>query len=461
MECYTFLRNVQDLLSDGKTPYERRFGQPFKGRREFGRVTCWLQTLRSWNRWMHLKCTRKDSMRKRWYFRKKWKHFQSQMDDSNFLEEIRTWEHPLWVRDCPIRGESHVDFLGKSEGSLPPLYDSFPDAGEAIHDFWSKSGNFTNRHHVEPRVNLLLAEKRIIPYSTKIHWCIKNYLYKFGCQTRETHRWLLEYRWVTRLVRSLDRFHTIYSIRWETSRWICVVLGETDEKNSWHPCQIIYGQNSGRICERMPSWRRSKSGRIKSQNSIMHENWEEFISLTLRTRKAKKPSRMLARNWKHQWLPLCFARQARTVSMWWQVVHPTRSNQNLRVFWKPVNPQDCVWENLYRIIMKTILQEKETIHCSMTIWFTNLFLCPKPWRYLQQKQQCLMGETWKDSSVGRDRWSKDEGRKSSFCLTDGHMSSKECWIGDKPKIQRSSCTSRQHCERWFWILCSSPSKDHQ
>ena len=31
MECYTFLRNVTDLLSDGKTPYERRFGQPFKG----------------------------------------------------------------------------------------------------------------------------------------------------------------------------------------------------------------------------------------------------------------------------------------------------------------------------------------------------------------------------------------------------------------------------------------------
>ena len=32
---------------------------------------------------------------------------------------------------------------------------------------------------------------------------------------------------------------------------------------------------------------------------------------------------------------------------------------NLRVFWKPVNPQDCVWKNLYRIIMKTILQEEE------------------------------------------------------------------------------------------------------
>ena len=31
MECCTYLRNDTDLLSDGKTPNERRFGQPFKG----------------------------------------------------------------------------------------------------------------------------------------------------------------------------------------------------------------------------------------------------------------------------------------------------------------------------------------------------------------------------------------------------------------------------------------------
>ena len=31
LECYIYLRNVTDLLSDGKTPYERRFGQPFNG----------------------------------------------------------------------------------------------------------------------------------------------------------------------------------------------------------------------------------------------------------------------------------------------------------------------------------------------------------------------------------------------------------------------------------------------
>ena len=31
MKCYCYLRNVTDLLSDGKTPYERRFGQPLNG----------------------------------------------------------------------------------------------------------------------------------------------------------------------------------------------------------------------------------------------------------------------------------------------------------------------------------------------------------------------------------------------------------------------------------------------
>ena len=118
----------------------------------------------------------------------------------------------------------------------------------------------------------------------------------------------------------------------------------------------------------------------------MHENYEEFISLTLRTRNLRKPSRMLARIWKHQWLPLCLARSARTIRIVGMVVNPLRPNQNLRVLWKPVNLQDCVWENHYQIIMKTILQEKETIHCSIIIWFTNLFLCLQPWRFPQQKK---------------------------------------------------------------------------
>ena len=63
------------------------------------------------------------------------------------------------VRHRPIQGESNIDFLGESEGSLPQLHDSFPDAGEVINDFWSMSGNFIFRHHVEPESSFTRREK--------------------------------------------------------------------------------------------------------------------------------------------------------------------------------------------------------------------------------------------------------------------------------------------------------------
>ena len=66
-------------------------------------------------------------------------------------QELRT---STLVRQRPDRGESNIDFLGEPEGSLPPPQDSHPDAGEAINDFWSMSGSFIYRHHVEPRVKL-------------------------------------------------------------------------------------------------------------------------------------------------------------------------------------------------------------------------------------------------------------------------------------------------------------------
>ena len=53
------------------------------------------------------------------------------------------------------------------------------------------------------------------------------------------------------------------------------------------------------------------------------------------------------------------------------------SNQNLRVSWKPVNPQGCVWKNLYQNIVRTILQEKWTIHYNITIWCTKFILMPQ------------------------------------------------------------------------------------
>ena len=71
------------------------------------------------------------------------------------------------IRQRPIQGESHIKFLGESEGSLPPPHDSFPDAGEAINDFWSMSRNFIYRHHVEPRVKHYSPREESFPIPLK------------------------------------------------------------------------------------------------------------------------------------------------------------------------------------------------------------------------------------------------------------------------------------------------------
>ena len=71
------------------------------------------------------------------------------------------------VRHRPIQGESKIDFLGESEGSLPQPQDSFPDAGEATNDFWSMSGSFIYRHHVEPRVKLYSPREESFPIPLK------------------------------------------------------------------------------------------------------------------------------------------------------------------------------------------------------------------------------------------------------------------------------------------------------
>ena len=79
-------------------------------------------------------------------------------------QELRT---STLIRPRPIQGEGHVDFLGESEGSLPQPHDSLPDAGEAMNDFWSMSGSFIYRHHVEPRVALYSPREESFPIPLK------------------------------------------------------------------------------------------------------------------------------------------------------------------------------------------------------------------------------------------------------------------------------------------------------
>ena len=209
VECYCYLRNVTDLLSDGKTPYERRFGQPLKGLiipfgslveyhpitakdqsriHQFGKKVLpglflgyalyaggiWVGDVlvadleelgddgRIGNLLKKTQCERGGISRRK-------REFIFPIADGRIKtlggdQDLRT---STLVRPRPIQRESNIDFLGESEGSLPQPQDSLPDAGEAINVFKSMSGNFKNRHNVEPRVKLYSPREESFPIPLK------------------------------------------------------------------------------------------------------------------------------------------------------------------------------------------------------------------------------------------------------------------------------------------------------
>ena len=209
MKCYCNLRNIQDLLPDGKPPCERRFGEAFKGPiipfgslveyypisakdqsriHQFGKKVLpglflgyalfaggiWkgdtmvadveeLETMDA------SEICPKRLNAKEVIFPKENGKFIFLVADGRIKfvggdQELRT---STLIRDRPIQGESNIDFLGESEGSLPQPHDSFLDAREATIDFWSMSGNFIFRHHVEPRVKLYSPREESFPISLK------------------------------------------------------------------------------------------------------------------------------------------------------------------------------------------------------------------------------------------------------------------------------------------------------
>ena len=175
----------------------------------------------------------------------KWKiHFPVADGRIKFIgrdQELRTSN---LIRDHPIRGEDHL--------SPPsPPQDSYPDASEAINDFWSMSGNFTYRRHVEPRVKLYSPREESFPIPLK-----------YFDVSRTTHT-NLDVMQESRI----DDYWNIDGSRDLSDSWTgftqFTLLNEKPldgymwsrerQNGKRHPGQIIYGQNSGRNWEELLS----------------------------------------------------------------------------------------------------------------------------------------------------------------------------------------------------------------
>ena len=235
MECYCNLRNIQDLLSDGKTPYERRFGEPFKGPvNPFGSMV------------EYHPISAKDLSRLYQFGRKVlpgiflgyvffavgiWKgdilvadiEELEQMDSSEICAERLNAKEVLTTlvsgEQLTVKLSGGDQVLRKSSGRIRL---AFTTTSRLIAGWWwSKKWflvPFRELHLPSSRWSeskTVRADWRIIPDSTTIHWRDQSNKYDLGCDAWAPHRRLLEYPRKPRLIRFVDQIHTIHHVGWK------------------------------------------------------------------------------------------------------------------------------------------------------------------------------------------------------------------------------------------------------
>ena len=322
------MRNVHDLLAEGKTPYERRFGEHSKRTNSSLWSNCWISS-------GFTMISVKTSLQ-----------FGKKVLVHIFLG-YELIAKGTWEGDIPIADLEDLEKLDASEKSSSKNQRErsiditkgdefiFPVTGGTVnlsvrdYDFrepTTKAGTNRKVRRFQWRLSRLMrrvstdrinrwrwspcpvlddsrwfhssssqwtssstlgAEGRNISYSTGIHWCHKVYLHWSGRHARETCRWLLECRFEQKLVRFVSRFHEVHSIQRKTSQGTCVVRG-----GDW--------QTTTRLEKREAKTR---------QCSTTERNFLLLISMTT---DYKETAKMRGENWKNLWQQPCRAnRKAR------------------------------------------------------------------------------------------------------------------------------------------------------
>ena len=255
MECYTYLRNVTDLLSDGKTPCERRFGQPCKGPIiPFGSL---------------VECHPF--------------YCEGPVKNPSIWKESFTWIVP---RIRIVRGENlegwhsgcrhwGVGDDGRIGNLLKKTRCERGDISQRKRRIYFSSRRWTNqnpwRRSRSENIQLDTASTNSRRKSPWLSWRIR----RVSSTTSRLVSGCQRFLWL------LDRFHSVYSIRWETSRRIYVVRVETDKKASNIQARWFVARTLDAIGKKCPTegeakvvtWKTKTRSCQKITRNLFHWPW--------------------------------------------------------------------------------------------------------------------------------------------------------------------------------------------
>ena len=329
MECFCYLRNAQGLLADGKTPHERRFGEPFQGpvihfgvmveyfpisakKKNKSRLHQFLQESLARHiprlcsdRWRNLEM--RYSGRRHWGIGKhrrirnpSSKNQCKRSFDATKERKIRVpssrW-HRKTVSQRSRIPRTHSK-AGTTCGERSSQWRTSRRTGRAPTDRnkrwrWSPERLLVDWRwfHLSSSYwtsssSLCCVPKEKIPIPLKKHWRDQINSHKSGCDARNAYQRLL-----ANFVRFVDRIHEIHVIGWETSSRACVVWWAPDKDPS--NCQNMCGLRFGLACRKQQEkqdWAVEKpkldnAGKLRGTNFIDPEDEEHQETIEKNARK--------------------------------------------------------------------------------------------------------------------------------------------------------------------------------
>ena len=232
-------------------------------------------------------------------------------------QELRT---SSFVRHRPIQGERNIQ-------------DSFPDAGEAINDFWSMSGSFIYRHHVEPRVKLYSPREESFPIPLK---------YIDVSTTTHTN---LDVKQEKRI----DDYWNIDGSRNLSDPWtgftqFTLLEEKAPDGKMWSGERLTRKQLTSRPDHLWPELWKSmgKHAKLKekqkwSDEKLHLENARKLRGIYFIDNEDTEFKETIKNSRKKLETSVALAMPCKILKNC-GVVHPTNLKQNLRVFWKLMNP---------------------------------------------------------------------------------------------------------------------------
>ena len=285
-------------------------------------------------------------------------------------QELRT---STLIRPRPIQGESNIDFLGESEGSLPQPHDSFPDAGEAINDFWSMSGSFIYRHHVEPRVKLYSPREESFPIPLK-----------YIDVTRTTHTNL-----DVKQEKRIDDYWNIDGSRDLSDPWTGFTQFTLLEEKApdgflWSGERLRNGKKTSRPDRLWPEiWRSmSRNSKMKEKQSWASErpkleNARKLRGIYFIDPEDKEFAEIIKNARKKLEVQTALATPCRKTQSKQGATCCQKGDHESKLRCILEADRDCVWKEFRQEFMITFLQQKVAMHFSIIICYTHLSPCLK------------------------------------------------------------------------------------